>query len=355
MEPIKYDYILRSNPCFLPSLHHRDALDNSGLFKSHIGFDYPHLPWGPHDCMSISNSIIDMCKAENKSKVLIVSDLFTEAIWVPNGRNNLKTLYSEYEYVIHFIKEPQYGQLGGKLSYCSITGQNFVEFHEEFLVNCKPDLVLYPSPVDVNNTIAKDSLLTTGFTDSFMKSDPPPITKESVNERKDFIYAGSEGGWPTTYKLTEGREQFLQDFKKEIANISSSISFDICGQDAATRYTKNYLDLTEQIRNYKYQIDPPNGYHFYIVRNFQSWFNNVIPLVFLSERLHDEFDRNYNHLPIKDGENCIIFNESNFKTKIKQACDPDLAYYLLDNISKMDLYDFSTEKMIKDLYDRVTA
>jgi hypothetical protein len=371
--PIQFDCIVRSGELFLPSEHQTRQLVKSGLFALGKPVFYPSTDlWNASTGTAILKQLLDLLYFP-KSNVLIVSDLFHETAHHEPIRSVLHDIYGRYKYVIQFIKEPAYGKLGNTAArFCSISGRNLLTIHEDFLSSFAPDLVGYPSPVDTSLSVAKDVFFNTSMIDSFMDDLPDELSLENIRNRESFIYSGSVGGWPNSYKGSEGgegggRPEFYHDFRTIIRRLGPKtekippVSLKLCTQKEKVNrpgsgsYPLSYRALSNLIRGFKYQIDPPNGYHFYPLRSVQSWFNNVIPFVFLGKDFEDEFNRYYKDLPIKDGENCLFANEDNLEKKIKEALDPDLIIHLLSNIEKMDLYDFSTEKMINELHSKTLA
>ena len=353
---IKYDFIMRGGNFYLPSLHHVKTLNKSGLFQSNTGVAYPQQvsAWRREDINLIFQHLIRLREHKDKSDVLIAADLFWEAEPLPFFRRILKEIYDQYKYVIHFVKEPMYGELARRMgSYSSITGKPFVKIHESFLETLEPDLVGYASPVEIAKSPAKDTFLWTMMVDSFIENAKPLPPKT-----RDFFYGGQSKGWAAAYSnygkvgTGRGRGGFFKDFFKEIKTFPEEISFDYKLATYHDAYPLSFNQISEILPQYNYQIDAPNGYHFHFVRNLQSLFCGTIPFVGLSNRYEQEFMENTKDWPIKEFENCIFCNEDNIREKVKKAIDPDLIEHMNNNIYNMDKSFFSTETLIKNIHTK---
>ena len=117
--------------------------------------------------------------------------------------------------------------------------------------------------------------------------------------------------------------------------------------------TYSYADLSKRISQSAFQFQPRCGYHFHPLRSLQSWFVGTIPIIFVENLECEEFIEHQEKLPLRHLENCIILNKETMPESIDACKSGDHVCRMLDNVRKMDLTNYTTEKVCENMYKSI--
>ena len=252
-------------------------------------------------------------------------------------------LFKQYEHLVYIVTEPIFTSMAYPTAKTSHI--KFLDDYEK-LTGQLPSLVLYPSKIDCALSPVPNTLFWTNLVDLYCNFEV------GFNKKKQGVLAGAlnnnvwEGRWGSIMMIYTGCS-LLMDFK-----------VDVYQRDLAGQYDTSYQQLCQKVTDSMVQFQPSHGFLFHNLRFLQSWFAGTIPVVVNMANWKEDPDVNqyYPDWMSQHMETCVLTDTRNFlidMNKLLQHSDNVLR--MLENISKLNLTEYTASTMIQNIYKKLSA